>query len=88
MNTFGYDHITKQAEKTISECMEKAQEGVATGDHLQYIDWAYGAFRLWADITKTHGDQQPRDFERLVGLTTVGLTTDTKFRLTTELDKR
>lgn len=67
MNTFGYDRITKQAEATITECMGKARQQ-AHPNWQQYIDWAFGVYLLWADLTGSHGDQRESDRERLAAL--------------------
>ncbi|MCL2892503.1 hypothetical protein [Brenneria tiliae] len=62
MKAWTYKGITAATEKQIIDYMGKAasrSDGVAD----MYREWAYGAFNLWAEITK--GEWREEDFEHL-----------------------
>lgn len=64
---WGYQLLTKQAERSIAEHMELAKQGT-DDSRVQYVEWAFGAYLLWFDIVAGSDEFQISDSMRLRGL--------------------
>lgn len=62
-----YNQITAQAEKTIAECMDRARPQQPGGEvQQQQIEGAFGVYMLLANLTSEHRtDQRMSDRDRL-----------------------
>lgn len=64
MKVWTYKGITAATERQIRNCMDAAIKN-ANSDAVaeMYREWAYGAFNLWAEITR--GERLDEDYDRL-----------------------
>ncbi len=61
MNTLGYDAITEEARKTIKIYMNFARAYEHKSLKQENISAAFGAFKLWSNLTALTGDQKEAD---------------------------
>ncbi len=67
MKTWSYKTITQKAESEIKKFMAKAESAKSDFDRWTYLNWAYGTFSYWNNLTM--GWQNIGDSERLEALT-------------------
>ncbi len=66
MKMWSYKSITEKAESEITRLMKLSDKTKVDYNKKVYLDWAYGVFLGWNNLTS--GWQKPEDRERLEAL--------------------